>query len=351
MTIDLDHVRNCLTGWFVARLPRASDIVLSDLSTPGAGASNETYFLSVEYKENGKEIIERFVIRWPPSGFLVFPSESYNMTKQYDLLKRLSGAGARTPKVFGLEEDSSVIGRPFFIMERIDGWVPGDFPPYHVGGLLFDMREADRAQVWRNGVEALAELHQIDWRSAGLEILGAAEPDNFVDEQIALWDGVHGLNKGPLPPVLASSRQWLLNNRFSPEHLCLCWGDARLGNMVYQDVEVAALLDWEMALIGDPIADLAWFLHVDWASSVGKPSAPTPRLTGLPDADQTRKIYQTLTGWSMENFDYYDVLAAYRLAIVYTRIEQDERYLARSGNKKGVLTSTHFEKLTDLIGL
>jgi len=88
---------------------------------------------------------------------------------------------------------------------------------------------------------------------------------------------------------------------------------------------------------------------VDWASSEGRPASPTPRLEGLPSIAETIARYEKITGRVVKNFLYYDVFAAWRLAIVYTRIEQDEKYLARSGNKKGLLTSTHFEKLARLI--
>ena len=106
-----------------------------------------------------------------------------------------------------------------------------------------------------------------------------------------------------------------------------------------------------MACIGDPESDLAWFAHIDWATSAGRPIAPIPRLEGMPGVDETIAHYEKVTGRKVENFHYYDVFATYRLTILYTRIEQDEKYLTRSGRPKGVITGPHFEKLQRLLGL
>lgn len=196
----------------------------------------------------------------------------------------------------------------------------------------------------------MTAVHQLDWRQAGFSFLDEPHGTGFIETQIKLYDDVLAQNAGGIPSELVATRRWLLDNRFTPAKQTLCWGDARLGNMIFNDVDVAAILDWEMAVIGDPIADLAWFLHVDWAASEGRPSAPTPRLPGLPGKADTIARYEKLSGAKVKNFDYYDALAAYRLAVVYTRIEQNDNYLQRSGNKKGMLTSTHFEKLERLIG-
>jgi len=350
MSISLDRAQQMLPGWFKKHLPMASEIYVSELQTPGAGASNETYFVTLEYVLNGKYKSEELVIRWPPSGFLVFPEDSYDMARQYELLRCLEATDIPTPPVFGLETDRDILGAPFFLMRKVSGWIPGDFPPYHSGGRLFDASENDQAQVWWSGLEAMATIHRLNWDNAGLGFLGVPDGTEFIEGQVKLYDDVLAQNSDKVPSVLSATRQWLLDNRFHPEFQCLCWGDARLGNMIFDGTNVAAILDWEMAMIGDPIADLAWFIHIDWAASEGRPSAPTSRLPGLPGKAETIARYENIMGQRVKNFDYYDVLAAYRLAVVYTRIEQDERYLARSGNKKGALTTTHFEKLNRLIG-
>ncbi|KCZ45761.1 phosphotransferase family protein [Hyphomonas sp. CY54-11-8] len=352
MTIDMETARHRLTGWFGARIPGAQKLEVSALTAPGAGASNETYFVSVAYQQGCELISRELVIRWPPSGFHVFPPESYDMQQQYELLKRLQQTSVPSPAVFGVETDQAVLGMPFYVMERVSGWIPGDFPPYHSAGRLFESSEAEREKVWWSGLKTVAQVHAVDAAGTGLDMLGVPEQTGFMEGQIRLYDAVLAQNHDPVPDTLVAARRWLIENAFTPPCQCLCWGDARIGNMIFDDdLSVVAALDWEMAAIGDPIADLAWFIHVDWAASEGRPRSPTPRLKGFPDREATIAKYEALTGRTVENFNYYDVLAAYRLAVVYTRIEQDQNYLDRSGNTKGMLTITHFEKLDSLIGL
>lgn len=348
-TNDLDSVRNKLSGWFAQQLPDAQQIEVSDLQMPGAGASNETFFLQLKTLQDGVSANRELVIRWQPGGFLVFPRDAYDMKQQFLLQQRLANTEVPVPPVVWLETDASVIGAPFYIMERVDGWIPGDFPPYHQEGRLVEFTDAQKARTWFAVIDTMAKIHRVDWRAAGLDFLGVPGNGDFIAYQIAKWDRVAALNDEPMPAMLAETRRWLLDNRFTPKHVSLCWGDARLGNMIYREQEVVAALDWELACIGDPESDLAWFAHTDWASSTGRSSGSIPRLSGLPSIDESIAYYEKIMGRKVENFCYYDVFAAYRLALVYTRVEQDEKYLRRSGGKKGLLTQKHFEKLDGLI--
>ncbi len=345
---SLTDIRARLEIWFATQLPGAVDIEVSDLVMPDAGTSNETFFLTLRYLEGGVKVSQALVIRWPPKGFLVFPEHTYDMARQYRLLKQLNDQDVPTPQVYWLELDASVIGMPFYIMARADGWVPGDFPPYHAAGKLYDADADFQRDIWLGGVETMANIHAVDWRAAQLAFLGVPNAKEYMEWQVSYYDDVLALNHDPTPEILLKTREWLLIHRFAPKTLSLCWGDARLGNMVFNGNRVAAALDWEMAHVGDPDADLAWYCHVDWAASLGRPQ-PLTRLVGLPDTQHTIASYEKLSGRKVENFDYYDVFAAWRLAIVYTRVENDEKYLARSGNAKGFLTATHFNKLNRLI--
>jgi aminoglycoside phosphotransferase (APT) family kinase protein len=114
-----------------------------------------------------------------------------------------------------------------------------------------------------------------------------------------------------MPAVLASTRDWLLRNRFVPRQLSLCWGDARLGKLIIRDHRVAAVLDREMACIGDPESDPGWFAHIDWATSVGRSKSPFPRMTGLPDMAATMVRCECSTGRTIENLHYHEVFATW----------------------------------------
>lgn len=274
------------------------------------------------------------------------------MEGQYKLIQKMGAAGLSVPPVHWLETDASVTGAPLYIMERVAGWVPSDFPPYHIDGPLFGANDDDKASVWWSIIQALADIHTLDWHGAGLDFLGVPKDGiEFMQKQIAYYEEVFALNVEPLPEILQSTRDWLLKNALAPKHLSLCWGDARLGNVIIKDFKVAAVLDWEMACIGDPESDLGWFAHMDWATSVGRSDKPFPRMSGLPEMSETIKRYEEMTGRTVENLHYYEVFATWRMAILFTRIEQDEQYIAKSGNAKGHITWTHFEKLKSMLNL
>jgi aminoglycoside phosphotransferase (APT) family kinase protein len=348
--LDPETQRQRLAHWLAARLPDVSELQVSPLQRPNSGISNETYFLDLHYVQAGKTMQRSLVVRWPPQGFTAFPRAAYDMGRQYHLLRGLTGSTVPVPPVLGLEEDARILGAPFYVMEKVQGWVPSDFPPYHVAGPLFEAPVSERQGLWWSAVETLAHIHTLDWRKAGLGFLSdPGDGREFMPKQIALYDAVHALNGEPLAPVLARTREWLQTHTYTPRHISLCWGDARLGNLVIRDQQVASVLDWEMACLGDAESDLGWFAHIDWATSEGRSRGATPRLEGLPDMTQTLARYETLTGRRVERFHYHQVFATWRLAILFTRIEQDPHYLARSGNAKGAITASHFAKLERLL--
>jgi len=338
--------RQRLTAWFGALLPQARELHLSELRRPGAGISNETYFVDLHWREGTQAVKKTLVLRWPPQGFTNFPRHAYDMGRQHQLLQALAGTAVPVAPVVGVDAEGRVLGTPFYVMEKVDGWVPSDFPPYHVAGPLFEASEAEREQVWWNAVDTIARIHAVDWRSAGLGVLGVPGPGSeFMQRQIAWYDEVFAQNGEPMPPLLARTRAWLLAHAPTPKTLALCWGDARLGNLMLQGLDITAVLDWEMACIGDPESDLGWFAHIDWATSVGRARGAFPRMAGLPDMAQTVARYTQITGRPVDNLFYYETFATWRLAILFSRMEQDPNYIARSGNAKGFITGTHFEKL------
>ena len=353
MTPDSDDyfgLRSKLNNWFQGALSDASNVELFDIRSPHAGVSNETFFASVRWTVAGAPHEEVFVIRWPPTGFRVFPDEAYDMWRQSTLISKLGAAGIDVAPVRWFEPDVSVIGTPFYVMTRVKGWVPGDFPPYHIEGRLFEATQAEKQKTWWTAVDQIASIHCLDWEVAGLEFLGVPESGNiWIEQQVSYYERVFAKNAEPLPEILMETRGWLLENFPGAQRLALCWGDARLGNMVVNDFEVTTVLDWEMACIGDPESDLGWFSHMDWATSVGRSNNPFPRMEGLPTIKETIQYYERKTGLKVLNLRYYEIFAAWRMAILFTRIEQDERYLASSGNKKGLITWTHFERLKALL--
>jgi aminoglycoside phosphotransferase (APT) family kinase protein len=265
-------------------------------------------------------VLEKLVVRWSPMRFPLYPR--YDMTEQFHLLRQLQDTAVPVPRARWLEEDASVIGQPFFVMDQVEGWVPRDYPSYHAEGPLCEGSTEYRTRVWWNAVDTLAAIHSLDWREAGLAFLGV--PLGGTDpilQQIAYYEEMIGMTGGEPPAFILDSMGWLKRNAVAPAHVSLCWGDSRLGNLILADGDVRAVLDWELARLSDPETDLAWFLLIDWATSEGHFVAPAERLAGLPTTEDTIAHYQRATRRRVEHFFYHDVFATWRFAVIMHRAD------------------------------
>ncbi|MFQ5352864.1 MAG: phosphotransferase family protein, partial [Candidatus Binatia bacterium] len=175
-----------------------------------------------------------------------------------------------------------------------------------------------RAAMWWDGVRILASIHDLDWRSLDLPFLGApADAAAALAAQLDYWERYIAWARTEEPqPHIDAALRWLLDNPPASGRTGLCWGDARLPNMLFRDFKVTAVLDWEMAFLGDPEADLAWWLFLDWHHSDGY---DIPRLEGIPGRAETIARYQELRGEKVENLFFYDVFAALRFAAIMIR--------------------------------
>jgi aminoglycoside phosphotransferase (APT) family kinase protein len=321
---DLDATRRSLTDWLAGRLPDAQDVTLGDLAAPaGTGFSNDTLLFDATWTEGGETRTEELVARIRPSGYLVFPE--VDVALQYHVMRIL---GARTdvpvPKVWWLEEDTSVLGEPFFLMSRVHGHIPSDNPPFTTEGFLVDATPEQRARLWTTGVDAMARVHRITDLD-GLGLTSVVDKPELgpagLGQQLAYYERYfEWAARGRPQPVAEAAWEWLLANRpTEPEPLRLCWGDARVSNQIFGDFRCAAVLDWEMTTLGNPVQDLAWWIFLDrhWTEGIG-----IDRLTGFPSYHDTIIQWETATGLRADGFDYYGVFAGFRFAVIMMRIAQ-----------------------------
>lgn len=316
---DLTRLQGRLQEWLRAKMPEAPRLTVSGLKRPSAGLSNETFVASIVDEGNGAHLPDRLVFRLAPTGFQVFPD--YDLPKQYRIMRALAGTDVPVPEMRWLEEDEEVMGRAFYVMDYVEGELPSEVPPYHAFGMCLEASPERRAKLWWSGLATLARIHALDWQALGLSFVGVPTPgsgaitdplDSY--ERFMRW----GLS-GQEQPILEAALRWLRANAYTPGHVALCWGDARLPNLIYRDDHVAAVLDWEMAFIGDPEADLAWWLFLDWQGSDGY---GIPRLDGFPNREETVRRYEELTGHRVENLTYQEVFAAFRFGAVMARIAE-----------------------------
>lgn len=316
---DFDETREQLAAWLHAKLPRATELSVSPLSGPAAtGFSNDTLLFDLESVEDGRSEHRALVARIEPTGFGIFPS--YDLTKQYRVMAALRGTGVPVPQMFWFERDKSLLGAPFYVMERVAGRIPTDNPPYHAGGWMTEIPADERSAIWWSGVDTLAAIHRCDPGKLGIDFLDAPPPGaDTARWQLDCWrrycDWVIGSRAFP---TLEAGWRWLVANRPPPsQRQDLCWGDARIGNMIFRDGRCVAVLDWEMATLGPAEMDLGWFLFMDRHHSEG---IETPRLTGLPGRDATVARWETQVGRGAEHVAFWEAFTAWRFAVIMVRV-------------------------------
>lgn len=273
-----------------------------------AGHSNETFFVT-----RGDD---RWVLRRPPRP--PYLPTAHDVRREYTVLAALAPTAARAPAPVLFCEDESVIGAPFYLMQRVDGVVIRDEVPPEL-----DTPE-QRARIGEELVDALAELHAVDWRAAGLD--GFGKPSGYIERQLSRWtkqyEGARKRTRRVRDLELVG--RWL-RSRLPPEQPhAIVQGDYKLDNTMFARAAPArllAVLDWEMATIGDPLADLGWLLSF-WREPGDEPDLLHPALDTLfatggwrTRAELTER-YERATGRSMTDIGFYTVLAIWKLAIL-----------------------------------
>ncbi len=350
---DLELTRRRLTDWLAAQLPQADSLRLSELTGPGAtGFSSDTLMFDLDYREGGREVHRALVARIQPTGFQVFPE--YDLGLQFGVQQALAPTGVPTARMLWREEDAGVLDAPFSVMEHVEGRVPNDTPPYHMGGWITEIQPEERASIWWSGLEVLARIHRLDWQALGLGFLGpqgreapaqrgAAERRSegqgreapaqraegerssegrgasLLERHLDYYSAFLAWAWDDKPhPTCTPALEWLYQNRpRDPEPVALCWGDARIGNMIFRDHRCVAVLDWEMARLGSPEEDLAWWIFLDRHHSEG---VGVPRLAGFPSREETVARYEEWSGHRVRHLDYYERFAAMRFSVIMARL-------------------------------
>jgi aminoglycoside phosphotransferase (APT) family kinase protein len=318
---DLELTRKRLIDWLSTRLEDASDLRMSELSGPGAtGFSSDTLMFDLAWKQGTRERREELVIRLEPSGFRLFPT--YDLGQQFRVLQGLQGTDIPVPRVYWQEEDASVLGTPFFIMAKVDGSVPADSPSYHVDGWVTELEPDGRAAVWWSGLEVLASIHKLDWRALGFDFLDDPSGETTpLGRQLDFYRGYfEWAAQGKSYPTIEAGLEWLQKNRPpEPQPMAFCWGDSRLGNMIFRDKRCVAVLDWEMMTLGNPDQDIAWWLFFDrWHCE----PAEVERLPGFPSREETVERYQEWSGHEVQHLEYYEAFGAMRFSVIWLRVVQ-----------------------------
>ena len=331
---DLEQTRTSLAEWMQSKLPGATDLHVSDLASPTAsGFSNETLLFDASWKERGEDKHEALVLRIQPTGYGVFPE--YDMGLQYRAMDALAPTDVPVPKMRWLEEENTdVFGSTFYVMDRVKGRVPPDAPPYSMAGWMTEISPEEVAAVWYGGIECLAKIHRVDFRAVGLGFLDRQELGKTgIDQQLEYYERyLAWAARGKPQPTAEAALEWLKQNKPADEPMGIVWGDARIGNIIYDGTRPAAVLDWEMVCAGSPETDLAWILFLD---RVLNAIFDGPQLNGLPSREETVARYEELSGHEVKHLHYYEVYAGFRFTVIGIRLAQRGVYYETATEEQG----------------
>jgi aminoglycoside phosphotransferase (APT) family kinase protein len=293
-----------LATWLGQRLAGADQLEI--LQFP-AGHSNLTYLVRTNTPA------AEYVLRRPPLGPLA--TRAHDMIREFVVLQSVHPWFALAPRPVMACDDPTIIGAPFFLMERRRGVIPRQGVP-----AAFRERAAAPEAMSRALIDGLAQLHMVDITGTGIFRLG--KPDGFLERQVSGWAGRwHRALTEPVPemePVI----EWLTAARPEPAYSTVVHQDYKLDNVMFDPRDpgrLTAVLDWEMATVGDPLADLGLTLTY-W-------SLPEARsVSGMDDAAGwwTREAmldrYRERTGFDTSGLLWYEVLGTFKLAVIVKQI-------------------------------
>ncbi|MBI1290244.1 phosphotransferase [bacterium] len=285
-----------------------------DVARIGGGQSNPTYFVNFGS--------ERMVLRKKPVG-QILPG-AHSVEREFRVMRALQATDVPVPHALVLCEDSAVLGTPFYLMERLEGRVFADCS-------LPELDRSQRAGIYYGLADAMAKLHSVDPAKVGLGDFG--KPGNYFERQIRRWSGQYRDSESDDIPALDEVIDWLTRNLpADDERVSIAHGDFRIGNMMYHPdrPEVIGILDWELATLGHPLADLA-FSCIPWHSrpeEYGGIRGLDQAALGIPDEAHyvARYFRSAIPTSALQRF--HVVFALFRFSVIFYGIADR----ARSGN-------------------
>lgn len=273
------------------------------------GYSNLTYLLSIEDKE--------YVLRKPPIGAI---KRGHDMSREFKVQSAVQKEFSKVPKMFAYTDDAAVLGSEFYIMEKVEG-------------IILNFKEAKKRDIPANDyktianawLDAFTELHQLDYDAIGLTNLG--KPEGYVERQVTNWGKQYLKAATKDVPSAEKVMQWMQENQPKNYQHCLIHNDYKYDNVVFKDnswKEITAVLDWEMATLGDPLMDLGtslgyWTLASD--HDFVKQGIPSPTIfEGNPMRSEIVASYAKKSGRDIHNMVFYYAFGLFKIAVIAQQI-------------------------------
>ena len=290
------------------------------------GYSNLTYLLNIEDRE--------FVLRKPPVGAI---KRGHDMSREFKVQSGVQKGFSKVPQMYAYTDDESVMGSEFYLMEKVNG-------------IILNYKEAKNRNIAPNQYKVIAdswldtfvELHQLDYEAVGLSDLG--RPEGYVERQVTNWGKQYLKAATEDVPVAKMVMQWMEANQPKEYEHCLIHNDYKYDNVVFRDdswKEITAVLDWEMATLGDPLMDLGtslgyWTVATD--HDFVKQGIPSPTIfEGNPIRSEIVEMYAQKSGKDIQNIVFYYAFGLFKIAVIAQQIYY--RY------NKGLTTDPRFANL------
>lgn len=290
------------------------------------GYSNLTYLLSIEEKE--------YVLRKPPIGAI---KRGHDMSREFKVQSGVQKGFSKVPKMFVYSDDASILGSEFYIMEKVEG-------------IILNYKEAHKRNIQPDEYKTIAnswldtfvELHQLDYQAVGLSELG--RPEGYVERQVTNWGKQYLKAATEDVPEATMVMRWMQECQPKTYDHCLIHNDYKYDNVVFGDSswkEITAVLDWEMATLGDPLMDLGtslgyWTVATD--HDFVKQGIPSPTIfEGNPIRSEVVELYAQKSGRDIQNMVFYYAFGLFKIAVIAQQIYY--RY------SKGLTTDPRFANL------
>ncbi|MCY3584074.1 MAG: phosphotransferase family protein [Acidimicrobiales bacterium] len=302
---DHEQFAATLSSYLADRLGTTGPVKIRDMERIAVGWSHETWLFDAVWSSNGSEQRMGLCLRRDPGNALL--RDKSDLGEQFRVLQCLGDTEVPAPRAYWHQPDPDVLGAPALIMEKVPGVCPS---PWRRAGRDFYAAAAARGVLPASFTDALAAVHNVDWRSAGLDFLGVPEAGkDFAHREIDKWESLIEASGHEGHPILSDLIGWLRHNAPPAERLTLVHGAFRTGNLLIDDDRISAVLDWELQVIGDPMYDVAYVL-----TELNREG--TDLLSNVVPRELFFERYQRATGIEIDEqrCAYYQLLYAMRSA-------------------------------------
>lgn len=293
----------------------ADSVAVEDVVQHSEGWSRDTFSFTATWEANGTENTRRFALRSESEGGLL----DTDLEKEFRVMEAVQETDVPVPETYWYEENEHVVGAPFFVVGHVEGEPPNTW------------RGSDRerlAETWEDGgdlpeqfVDAAAAIHSVS--PDEVPFLDRPDPDELVDREIDHWASIYEEFDLRDEPVIDEAIRWFRDNPPEIRELTLVHGDFRIGNMLLEDEAITAVLDWEMARVGDPHYDLGYSSMPYLAGKLI--DKPTDLVCSLLERDWYYDRYEAVTGRSVDRYavQYWEAFAIFAMiTIVLTGLDR-----------------------------